>query len=140
MDKINTILWATFIAAAYAIWPILGKWSGASGQWVTTTVVASSVIPVIALSASSMAKSPINNWKAFVLLTIAGIINGFAVYIYGMKATDEKVPTGIFIMTVATMTFVLSPLFAWGLNGETLSTRQLFGILTAGIAVYLLKS
>mgnify|MGYP000918095625 FL=1 len=136
----STILWAAFIALAYALWPILGKWSNASGQWVNTLVVGASFLPVAALSANQMIKAPLTSPKAFVLLVLAGIMNGFAVYVYGMKATDEKVPTGAFVMTVSIMFFVVAPIIDWIMNGTTLSAKQMFGVGMAGVAIYMLKS
>lgn len=135
----STILWAAFIAAVYAVWPVLGKWSKAPGQWVNTIVVAGSLIPIVILSINSMIKTPINNSKAFMLLLTAGIVNGFAVYVYGMKATDKTVPTGVFMMSISIMLFAFAPIIDWAFNGTTLSARQMFGIFIAGIAIYMLK-
>lgn len=136
---VSTILWAAFIALAYALWPILGKWSNASGYWVNTLVVGASFLPVALLSANQLIKTPINGSKAIVLLVLAGLMNGFAVYVYGMKATDKTVPTGAFVMTVSILFFVVAPIIDWKLNGTTLSTKQMFGVCMAGVAVYMLK-
>jgi hypothetical protein len=133
-----TILWAAFIAGSYASWPILGKWSGAPGAWVGTIVVAATIIPVASLSAKSMAQVPIGA-KAFFILLVAGIINGIAVYVYGMKSSSKDVPTNSFIMAVSILFFLWVPVIDWLVNRKVLVTRQMIGVMLAIGAIYFLK-
>ena len=132
------ILWAFGIGSAYAFWPIIGKYSQASGEWVNTIVVISSTIIAIGLAFSSVKEQPLPTLNAFAVLLLAGLLNGAAVYFYSMKATDPQVPTGAFIMTTIVIMVAMAPLFNYLLNGVALSLKQLAGLGAAALAIALL--
>jgi drug/metabolite transporter (DMT)-like permease len=131
-------LWALGIASAFVFWPIIGKYSQASGAWVNTLVIVGSMIGGVYLAYPAMQDQPLPTITAFGWLLLAGVLNGIAVYFYSLKAVDPQVPTGAFIMTVIISMLVLTPLFNYVLNGDILSIKQRFGLGTAIITVFLL--
>ena len=132
------ILWAFGIGTAFVIWPIVGKYSQATGAWVNTIVIIGSAIGGIAFAYTSIRVQPVPTLYACLILLAAGAINGVAVYYYSMKAADSQVPTAQFIMTVIIMMVIVSPLFNYLLNGATLSGKQWLGLGTAVLSVFLL--
>ena len=134
------ILWALGIASAFVIWPVLGKYSQASGAWVNTLVLVGTAIGGISLAFPNLRGHPTPTSTAVAWLLIAGLLNGAAVYFYAVKAVDPQVPTGAFIMTVIMSMVILTPVFNYLLNGDVLSVRQWFGLCAALLAIYLLAS
>lgn len=133
------IVWAAGIAFAFTVWPIIGKFSGASGAWVGTLVVAGTLVTTLIFGAKDMIHGPMFTMKALVILALAGLVNGAAVYYYSVKAVDPVVPTGIFVTTMVILMAVMSPLVDWAVNGSTINSKQWIGLGTALLAVYLLK-
>ncbi|MDD3531043.1 MAG: hypothetical protein PHV99_00385 [Candidatus Pacebacteria bacterium] len=136
--NLSHILWALGIGTAFVMWPIVGKYSQATGAWVNTIVIIGSAIGGIAFAYTSIRVQPIPTLYACLILLAAGAINGAAVYYYSMKAADPQVPTGQFIMTVIIMMVVVSPLFNYLVSGETLSAKQWVGLGTTILSVFLL--
>jgi hypothetical protein len=71
------VLWALGIGTAFAFWPILGKYSRASGAWVYIVVIVGSAIGGIGLAYSSLKEQPMPAMSAFRILLVAGMVNGF---------------------------------------------------------------
>jgi len=117
-------LWALGIASAFVFWPIIGKYSQASGAWVNTLVIVGSTIGGVYLAYPAMQDQPLPTITAFGWLLLAGVLNGIVVYFYSLKAVDPQVPTGAFIMTVIISMLVLTPLLNYVLNGDVLSIKQ----------------
>lgn len=128
------------IASAFVFWPVIAKYSGASGAWVTVMALVGSAIGGAAIAYPTMKGYPIPGAKAISLLLFAGVINGIAAYFYAMKAVDPMVPNVIFIMMVVIMMIVVAPIFGYFLNGDVLSAKQWAGLGTAILAIYLLAS
>ena len=132
------LLWALGIASAFVLWPILGKFSQASGAWINALVIIGTAFSGIGLSYPVMKGQPIPSVHALGWLIVAGVINGAAVYFYATKAVEVGVPTGVFIMTVIILMVVMTPVFNYLLNGEILSVRQWAGLGAALLAIFLL--
>ena len=133
------IVWAFGIAFAFSIWPILGKASGAGAAWVGTLVVSGSLITTLFFGAKEMVSGPMFTTKALLILVVAGLVNGVAVYYYSSKSIDPAIPTGAFITTTVVLMAMMSPLLDYAINGNALSAKQWLGIGTAMLTVYLLK-
>lgn len=138
--NLNTVFCVLFITLGFASWPVIGKWSGVSGAWFTSMVVVIGTLPVLMLSAKQMA---FEGWpfttRTFAILVIASLVNGFAVYVYGLKAGDVKVPTGLLIASVSMMNMVWATTLDWLINKQALSTRQGIGLVIGSIALFLLR-
>lgn len=132
------ILWAFGIGAVFVFWPALAKYSQASGAWVNTIVIIGSAIGGVGLAYSSLRGQPVPTSNALLILLVAGILNGAAVYFYAMKVSDPQIPTAIFVMTVTIAMLVVAPMFDYVLNGNTLSIRQGAGLGMAILAIFLL--
>lgn len=139
LQMASWILWAVGIAFAFTVWPILGKVSGASGAWVGTLVVAGTLITTLIFGAKDMVQGPLFTLKALVILALAGLVNGAAVYYYSVKAVDPGVPTGIFVATMVVLMALMAPLIDWMVNGNTINAKQIAGLGAAVVAIYLLK-
>lgn len=134
------ILWAFGIGTAFALWPILGKYSRVPGVWVYIVVIVGSAIGGIGLAYSSLKEHPVPTMNAFGMLFIVGMINGMAFFLHSTKVTDLRIPTGPYIIMVIITMVVMTPLFNYFLNGDVLSVRQWFGLGAAILSVILLAS
>jgi len=119
-------------------WPVLGKYSGASGAWITIVILVGSAIGGIGPAFPETRGQVMPTTTAFGWLLLAGLVNGVAVYFYAVKAADPQVPTGPFIMTLIVLMVMLTPLFNYLLNGDVLSVRQWLGLGMALLAIFLL--
>ncbi len=137
---LTTLLWAAGIAATFVAWPVIGKYSGASGAWIGIIVVAGSLVTTAIFGLKELTSGPMFTLKALVLLVMAGLLNGAAVYYYSVKATSTAIPTGVFIVTMSIMMVIFAPILDWLLNGNALSIRQCAGIAAAVVAIYLLQN
>ena len=137
MSLIN-VLWAFIVALAFVVWPTIGKYSGASGEWVATTVLLGSTLIGLAFSYPEMRHQPLPSARAFALITIAALVNGYAVYMYSMKATDPAIDTGTFIAIMTIMMVVLGLVISALLTGQIITFRQWSGIGAAIVAIWLI--
>jgi len=138
--SINHVLYAFGIGSAYALWPIIGRYSGAPGTWINTVVLVGSAVSGIALAYPSMKEQSLPGMHAVWILLFAGLVNGAAVYFYSVKAADPHVPMNAFIITTIVMMVVMTLAFNFLLNGVMPSVRQGFGLAFAVLAVILLAS
>jgi drug/metabolite transporter (DMT)-like permease len=136
--NLSHILWALGIGTSFVLWPIVGKYSQATGAWVNTLVIIGSTVGGVAFAYTSIRVQPLPPLYACLILLAAGALNGAAVYFYSMKAVDPQVPTGQFIMMVVIMMVILSPLVNYLVNGAALSPKQWLGLGTATLSVFLL--
>ncbi len=134
----GTILALFFIAIVYDTWGMLGKYTGASGPWMSTIVFIGTFIGAAAMSAPGVMSTPAPSLSGILLLLLAGILNGLAVYVASVKMVDPAIPSAIFFMTLLVLMVVLTPFIGWLLHGETLTTRQWIGAAAAVVAIYLL--
>ncbi|MFA5996226.1 MAG: hypothetical protein WC790_00675 [Candidatus Paceibacterota bacterium] len=138
--SVSHVLYAFGIGSAYALWPIIGRYSGAPGTWINTVVVIGSAISAIALAYPSMKEQSLPNMNAIWILLFAGLINGAAVYFYSVKAADPHVPMNAFIITTIVIMVVMTLAFNFLLNGVVPSVKQGLGLAFAVLAVILLAS
>lgn len=134
----GTILALFFIAIVYDTWGLLGKYTGATGPWMSAIVFLGTFIGAFAMSAPGVMSSPAPSLGGVALLLLAGILNGVAVYVASVKMVDPSIPSAIFFITLLVLMVVLTPFISWLLNGETLTPRQWLGVLVACLAIYLL--
>lgn len=137
MTAVN-MLWAFLIATAFVGWPIIGKYAGAGGQWVTTTVLVGSTLVGIGFSLPALRQQPLPSFTGFALMMIAGLVNGYAVYEYSLKTSDSAIPTGTFIAVMTIMMVVLGMASSAVLTHETVSLRQMGGVALAVLAIWLI--
>lgn len=138
--SINHVLYAFGIGSAYALWPIIGRYSGAPGIWINTIVIIGSAIGGIALAYPSMKEQSLPGIHAVWILLFAGLVNGAAVYFYSIKAADPHVPMNAFIITTIIVMVVMTLAFNFLLNGIVPSMKQGLGLAFAVTAVILLAS
>lgn len=132
------LVWALFCATAFVVWPTIGKFSGATGHWINTIVLVGSTITGVALAYPAMRAQPLPSLKAVVLISIAGLINGAAVYVYSMMTADPKIPTGTFISTVTMMMVVIGFVLAVILTGQEWTIRHIAGMTLALVGIWLI--
>lgn len=129
--NLSLIPWVAGISLAFVIWPLLAKVSGVSGAWVGILVLAGSFIGNLVVGAKDISTSPMFTMKAFMIMMVAGIINGVAVYYYGMKAADPSITTWILLTSVTILMAVFSPLVNVIMGGTGLAIQHWIGIFLA---------
>lgn len=135
----SLFVWSAAIALAFVAWPILSSKSGAPGAWIGLLILIGSTIGTALVGTRDIIASPLPVWKAVGIVVAAGIVNGIAVYYYGLKAADPAIPTGLFVTTMVVFMALFAPVVDWLVKGATLSTQQMVGIALAGVALYLIK-
>lgn len=134
----STIIIGVLIAAAFVGWPIVGSYSKISGPWVSVIVFLSGTLSVTILSMKQLETSTLSA-KGIILLTLAGAINGIAVYFYTKKIADPAIHTASLIILVSVSMAVLAPLLDWMIKGSTPDLKQICGFAMATGAIYLLS-
>jgi drug/metabolite transporter (DMT)-like permease len=135
----DVILMAIVIAFGFVGWPIIGSYSRAHGSWIGMLAISSTALAFAGLSFRQLINVVPPNTKAIVLLLVAGIINGGAVYLYTAKIADTTVPTAAFVVIVSIFMVIVAPLLNWMLNSAVPSFQQGLGFLLAMAAIYFLK-
>lgn len=136
----SLFLWAAGIALAFVAWPILGSKSGVPGAWMGILILIGSVIGNTIVGTKDIIESPLFTWKAFVIVVMAGIVNGIAVYYYGAKSADPNIPTGIFVTTMVVCMVVFAPFVDYFVKGTTISLKEIAGIAVICLGIYIVKS
>jgi hypothetical protein len=136
--SITHVLYAFGIGSVYAFWPIVGRYSGATGAWINTIVIIGTAVGGIALAYPSMREQSLPTANAMWVLFFAGLVNGAAVYLYSVKAADQQVPMNAFIVTTLITMVLMTLAFNFLLNGVIPSVRQGLGLGTAILAIFLL--
>jgi len=137
--NIQVISTAIFIAFGFVGWTIIGSYSRACGSWIGTIVMLSTAAAVALLSSKQLINVVAPNGKAWILLLVAGVINGVAVYLYSNKIADITVPTAAFVVTVSILMVVIAPFLNWLINGAVPNYHQTLGFGFAAIAIYFLS-
>jgi drug/metabolite transporter (DMT)-like permease len=130
--------WALFIATSFVLWPIIGKSTGASGQWVNNVVLIGCTLVSVSLAMPGMSQQPLPSLKAFLLLGIAACINGFGFFMYSMKTTDPTIQTGTFMCLVTILMVIIGFAASWMFTDQAVTVRQGIGLIMAIIAIGLI--
>lgn len=136
--KPGTILVAAFVAIVFVAWPILGKYSKASGAWVGSIVMLGTALVTIALYSRQLTSTPFPPAKAIFILLGAAALNGIGVFLYAAKAADPMTPTGIFLVVTSLLGIVACGFLDWAVNGAVPTLRQIGGFAFAAVAIYLM--
>ena len=128
------------IALGMVAWPILGKYSRATGPWVGFLVMSGAAI-VLALFARMQGQFGRETFPAannLILLALAGALNGLAMYFYTAR-TSSQIQTGKYVVLVAMLVIVEAPFVDLLLNKAWLTPRQLAGVGCGIASIYLLN-
>ncbi len=139
MNKSN-VAEAALIAFGMVSWPILGKYSHAAGAWVGVLVMSVTAIVVGLLSVSQgqfSGGSPLS-FRMLLILALAGLFNGAAMYRYTMRSTSP-IQTGKYLVLVAVLVVLEAPVLDLILNKSWLTPRQWWGVACGIACVYLLN-
>lgn len=131
-----TLFHAILIAAAFVGWPIIGNYSKTNAGWIGTTVVITTALTVSFMSSKQLGVVP--DIKSLIMLSVAGIINGIAVYFYSAKIANSTA-AGLLVVMVSIFMVMLAPIFDWAINGKILSLTKISGIGMGIVAIYLLS-
>jgi len=135
----TVVLIALFIAIAFSSWPIVGRYSQASGAWISVLVMSGTLFSILGIASRQITASTRPAVGAMLLLITMGMVNGLAGYIYAVKVADQNIPTAMFVITVSVLMVMMVPFVDWLLNGSVISPKQWIGILIAIIAIILIK-
>lgn len=135
--NMSTIVVAIFIAFGFTGWPIIGNYSKVNAGWMGSVVMISTALALGAMSYKDLCIETPGS-KAIVLLSVAGLVNGLAVYFYSVKVADANVPTAAFIVTVSTLMVVAASVLNWAINGAVPNHSQFLGFGLAIAAIYFL--
>ncbi len=99
------------IAALFAVWPIVGKITGAHGLWVAILVTIGSLLGTVIIGGSKLTSAEPPTFYTALILVGAGVLNGIGMYFYPMFVGHAYIPTAAFIATVVIGMVVMSVLF-----------------------------
>lgn len=135
--KLENLFWAIALALTFSSWPIIGKRIGISGPWMTTIVYVSGLLCVVAYTGKTLVSNACPLRVAAVMAFI-GMLNGLAVMVYSAKCTDTTINTSVFLMTVSIVSLVSAPILNYLINKETVSPRQIIGVVVGIVAIILI--
>ena len=134
----QTIMTILLIACGFTIWPILGKFSGASKAWVNAICMGGTGLLVIAHSMFTV-KTEVPSIRAVLLMLAGAGANAAAVTYYVKAAVDPKINTGLFVVAVGISMAILAPIADLLINGSSVTLKQGVGISCGLLAIYLLS-
>lgn len=127
---IKSVLIGMVSAFGFALWPIVGKYSGASGGWFITIVSVGTLAVVGAFSAKELVRIDPPEPKAIMWLLIAGLFNGLSCYLYSARIEElDKTQTAPFVNFVVVCIVILAPVFSFFLNDSLPTRNQLIGFV-----------
>ena len=85
----NIIVRAFFIAVTFVGWAVMSKYCRQNFAWSASIVFFFTAVPVLILSRATLLSIPVPDIKSFLILSVAGALNGFGVYFYSQ--TLERV-------------------------------------------------
>ena len=85
-----------------------------------------------------LVSTPIPGMKAFVLLALAGGLNGFAIYVHTSRVSDPSIPTSVFLTMIFAFMVLLSPILSWLINSEPISLTRAMGMLTIVVGIIIM--
>lgn len=133
------VLCAFAIAVGFALWPIIGKYSGLSGGWVITVISTGTLLTSACFSAKDLYVLPVPGNKAMTLLLTAGILNGFSCWLYTNRIAGIQIEhTASLIALVIIGMVIFTPVFHFLFNGSAPSNKQLVGFVLAVGSIYFL--
>ncbi len=135
----QNIVFAILAATAFCSWPILAKYAGTSLAYTNLIIYAGGLIATVLMVGKRLTVEPVCTAKGLLLVGIASLINGFAVWIYTLKAIDKETNTALFVATVSIVGVVMAPIINTLVNSEQLTTKQWLGVALAIVVVWLMK-
>ena len=135
---------ATFImlvtAACFALYPVFGRHSGASTNWMRAVTAVSTLIIVFAFQAKSP-YGPIPAGKELLFLILAGITAGIGTLFFGKLYAIETVQgLSVSIPLVSILTICLNGLLSRLFFHEQITWKMGLGYLLACAAIWLIAS
>lgn len=133
----TTILIGLGVGFAFAFWPVISGWSGVSGAWSITLVLIGSLLGNSFLAGKTLYVNPApTSILSVALVTIAGIINGVALYYYGGLIESKSIPVAVIIGIVMGATVIFGASIDFLLRGVTLSSGQTLCLIAIASGIY----
>lgn len=129
---------ALLIAIGFTSWGIAGRYSQANGGWVGFIAMGITTLVIGILSFKQLRIEALTG-KMFMIIAIAGALNGAAVCAYSFKVTNVAIPAATFMVTVSIFMAVVTPCLDWTINGTAPNLRQVIGYVLAVGAIYFLS-
>ena len=127
------------VACLFILWPFAGKLTGTSGPWLVTIVLSVTAIVSAALAYARGELTNAPSVRTLMILLIAGLLNGVGCYLYATLASNPRISTASFVVTINITMCVAAPLIEATLLKRVPNVQQWCGFGFAATAVYLLK-
>lgn len=135
----QNLIFAVITAIIFCSWPILAKYAGTSLAYTNLIIYTGGLIATVVMVGKRLAVEPVCSFKGLLMVGIASLINGFAIWVYTLKAIDKETNTALFVATVSIVGVVMAPIINIFVNNEQLTTKQWLGVALAIIVVWLMK-
>lgn len=128
--------YALFASLAFGGWPLLAKFARAPAAWSSFAVMAISTC-VIMLAQRSELVQTVPNGYVFLVLTVAGLINGAGMIAYGSCLNGSSGPVSALLPVVYITMLAVAVMGGVVFSGEPLTWTKIAGTIAGIIAVYL---
>ena len=138
---LKNILHSVLISMGFVGWGMIGKYSQAQSCWVSILVTVTTICTLLVIYSTSLSSNP-PSVKAVAILAIAGLVNGFSVWLYTARVTDpamSEVQTAAFIATVYVIMIMMTPVLNLLINRVIPTSDHAIGYSLALGAVYYLS-
>ena len=134
----NPILLSVFSALTFAAWPIISRFSGLPGIWVSLTMSVGTLIAVIVGKMFFPGGDAIYT-KAIALGILAGAVNGAGIIAFGLITSNKNWDISIYIPMTFGVMLALASISGIVLLGESLSPQKIIGVLVIIFGIYLIR-
>jgi len=129
---------AFLIGLCFVSWTIVGR-RFADGPMLSTVVAIVTAAVVFLISFQGLRSEGSVGPKAFAVLVLLGLVNGFGLAKYASLVARPDTPVASFMVTVSIAMVVITPLLEAVISGKGISLSHVAGYLFAGGAIFLLS-
>ena len=133
-------IWALLIATIFVAWPMLGRATGANGSWIGTLVMSGTFAATLALSATKVWTTPSPDTTVITKLVVAGLANGWAVWMYARVASHPDTNVVGFVVAVTILMTMVSAVFGWLFFAQPITPKMALGLAMGVLTVWLVNS
>lgn len=138
--RFATFLVLLVTATCFALYPVFGRHSGASTNWMRAVTTVSTIIIVLTFQAKSP-YGPVPAGKELLFLVLAGITAGIGTLFFGkLYAIETAQGLSVSIPLVSILTICLNGILSRLFFHEQISWRMGLGYLMACVAIWLIAS
>lgn len=134
----STLIYVLLSAICFSGWNLLARKAGVNQYWLTIIVCLSTLVPVLIYGVPKLLHSPIT-LQAFMILCIAGVINGCGFIFYGQALGNEMTNLAVLLPILFGVMVLFSFLGGVWFFDEPTNKAKWIGVLSIILGIYLIN-